>query len=103
MSPLQVFKPLTQWLSNNDGGAVFIYPSAGRRVLCMLLYALGLFVIIAISSSIVVSIDCLYSRKCTELDRILDTILSGIWIVASLYFAVKAWRGELPGCRKKPA
>jgi hypothetical protein len=102
MSLPQAFKPLTQWLSNSDQGQNFVYPSAGRRVLCMVLYSLGLFVIVAISSSIVVSIDCLYSRKCTNLDRILDTILSGIWVIGSVYFAVKAWRGELSGCRKKP-
>jgi hypothetical protein len=101
MSLPQYFKPLTQWLKNKDQGQVFIYPSAGRRVLCMALYSLGLFVIIAISSSIMVSIDCLYSRKCSNLDRMLDTLLSGIWLVGSAFFAVKAWRGELSGCRKK--
>lgn len=102
MSLPQTFKPLTQWLRNSDQGQSYIYPSAGRRVLCMVLYSLGLFVIIAISSSIVVSIDCLYSRKCTNLDRILDTTLSGIWFVGTAFFVLKAWRGELHGCRKKP-
>jgi hypothetical protein len=102
MSLPQALKPLTQWLSNHDQGQNYIYPSAGRRVLCMVLYSLGLFMVIAISSSIVVSIDCLYSRKCTNLDRILDTVLSGIWFVGTAFFAFKAWRGELAGCRKKP-
>jgi len=101
MSLSSFFKPLLRWLSKHDQGTNFIYPSAGRRVLCVVLYSLALFVAIAISSSIVVSIECLYSRQCTTLDRMLDTLLSGIWFIGTAFFALKAWRGELSGCRKK--
>lgn len=77
------------------------YPSVARRVLCALAYSCGVFAGISVLGALLVSVDCQLDAKCSLRDRILDTALSGVWIFASLAFAYKAWRAELPGCRKR--
>lgn len=79
----------------------FEYPSVVRRVLCALAYSCGVFAAISLLGVLLVSADCQLDAKCSLKDRVLDTILSGLWIFASLAFAYKAWRAELPGCRKR--
>lgn len=79
----------------------FQYPSVARRVLCALAYSCGVFAAISLLGVLLVSADCQLEAKCSLKDRVLDTILSVLWIFASLAFAYKAWRAELPGCRKR--
>lgn len=79
----------------------FHYPSVTRRLLCALGYSLGIFAVISVIGALFVSIDCQLDAKCSVQDRMVDTSLSGVWIVATIIAAYKAWRGELPGCRKQ--
>ncbi|MFZ6818937.1 hypothetical protein [Undibacterium sp. Ji22W] len=76
------------------------YPSVARRVLCALGYACGAFAGISLLGALLVSVDCQLDAKCSTRDSVIDTALSGVWILATITCAYKAWRAELPGCRK---
>ena len=72
-----------------------------RRLLCTLVYSLGIFAAISILGVLIVSADCQIDGKCGVIDRMVDATLSGVWLIATLYVAFRAWRGDLPGCRRK--
>lgn len=80
----------------------FHYPSVARRLLCGLGYSFGVFAAISVVGTLFVSMDCQFDGKCSLKDRVVDTSLSGVWLFATIVFAYKAWRAELPGCRKLP-
>lgn len=79
----------------------FQYPSVARRLLCTIAYSLGIFAGISVLGVLIVSPECQLDGKCSNRDRIVDMVLSGLWLVGSLLTGYKAWRGELAGCRKK--
>lgn len=79
----------------------FQYPPIWRRVLCTLGYSVGAFAGISILGVLLVHVDCQLEDKCSTSDRIIDSLLSAVWVVVTLFAAFKAWRGELPGCRKQ--
>jgi hypothetical protein len=79
----------------------FQYPPVWRRVLCTLAYSIGAFAGISVLGVLLVHVDCQVDGKCSPTDKIIDTVLSALWLAASLFAAYKAWRGELAGCRKQ--
>ncbi|MBC3832365.1 hypothetical protein H8K33_12645 [Undibacterium amnicola] len=79
----------------------FQYPPVWRRVLCTLAYSMATFAGISLLGVLLVHVDCQIDAKCSARDRIVDTILSAVWVVATLFAGYKAWRGELAGCRKQ--
>lgn len=72
-----------------------------RRLLCALVYSLGIFASISVLGVLSVSADCQIDGKCSAKDRLVDVVLSAIWILGSVFVVYKAWRCELIGCRKK--
>lgn len=80
----------------------FQYPSIARRLICTLAYSLGIFAGISVIGVLFVSADCQIDGKCGTRDRIVDVALSAVWMIATLYVAFRAWRCDLPGCRRKP-
>ncbi|MBR7800540.1 hypothetical protein [Undibacterium fentianense] len=76
-------------------------PSVARRMFCAVAYACGFFVGISVLGVFLVNVDCQIDGKCSTKDRVIDASLSLIWLSASVFAAYKAWRGQLPGCRKR--
>jgi hypothetical protein len=72
-----------------------------RRLLCALVYSLGIFASISVLGVLSVSADCQIDGKCSNKDRVVDVVLSAVWVLGSVFVAYKAWRSELIGCRKK--
>jgi uncharacterized RDD family membrane protein YckC len=81
--------------------ANYVYPSAWRRVVIIIAYALLGTVFLSVATALVSSTDCMESHKCTTLDKLFEMVLSVLWIVGIGWITVRGWNGMLYGCRRR--
>ncbi len=92
-------KQPTREINNLD----YSYPSKLRRTLLIFLYNVGGFMLLAASSLLTLSDECIEYDKCTVTDEMISMVSGWCWFFYFGTTIVMCWRGQLPGCRRTRA
>lgn len=72
-----------------------------RRVLVILAYSFGIYIVLALAPAPFVSDACLVSDACSPTENLVLTLVGTVWLGGSAWVLVRGWRGRLPGCRSR--
>ncbi len=78
----------------------YMYPSTPRRIVVILAYISLSILILGLVSTIGLSDECAYYRRCTTYENTLLVTLSILWWISFFYFIVVGWKSRLYGCRR---
>ena len=87
-------------VARSEDRTQYIYPSAGRRIAVILLYAFLGIVVIAVLAFAGLSERCLHSNHCTPGETLFSGLLDILSLASLGASIVLGWRGLLYGCRR---
>jgi hypothetical protein len=77
-------------------------PSAGRRIVAILIYSLAALLLVSVIEAFSVSPACINNQNlCNDTERETTNLLSLIVLVAVVSLTGFGWTGRLPGCRRQ--
>jgi uncharacterized RDD family membrane protein YckC len=76
-------------------------PSRVRRVLVIIAYIVLAYVAVSVVSIALLSLSCLADAHCSGGETAVSLFNSVAWLVASVVFIIRGWKGRLWGCRPR--
>lgn len=78
-------------------------PRGWHRAVVILLYLAGSVVLCSVIGALLMSDVCIYYEQCSPFEDTAAAALGVGWLAAGAAVVVFGWRGQLPGCRRRPS
>ncbi len=81
--------------------AAYVYPAIWRRVVVVAVYWLLFTIALALALALVSSAECMQGAQCTAAEKMLENLLSIVWLLCLGWVTVRGWGGQMFGCRRR--